>query len=73
MTQQITGKCSCRDSVRKVLSEYLSEDGSAPIIRALMISALMISAQQWKCKCRFSAALFSRCQIVRKVLPRTGS
>ncbi|CAI9575166.1 unnamed protein product, partial [Staurois parvus] len=25
------------------------------------------------CKCRFLAALSSRCQIVRKVLPKTGS
>ncbi|CAI9546980.1 unnamed protein product, partial [Staurois parvus] len=58
----------------------------APIIRALIISALMIGAdpRSDNCRfsavlssrsdsCRFSAALSSRCQIVRKVLPRTGS
>ncbi|CAI9569053.1 unnamed protein product [Staurois parvus] len=28
-------------------NRQLSERGSAPIIRALMISALMIGAQQW--------------------------
>ncbi|CAI9584840.1 unnamed protein product, partial [Staurois parvus] len=58
----------------------------APIIRTLIISALMIGAdpRSDNCRfsavlssrsdsCRFSAALSSRCQIVRKVLPRTGS
>ncbi|CAI9569052.1 unnamed protein product, partial [Staurois parvus] len=58
----------------------------APIIRALIISALMIGAdpRSDNCRfsavlssrsdsCRFSAALSSRCQIVSKVLPRTGS
>ncbi|CAI9606492.1 unnamed protein product, partial [Staurois parvus] len=51
MTQQSPGKCSCRlsaaqreESIAK--NRQLSAKGSALIIRALMISALMINAQQ---------------------------
>ncbi|CAI9576427.1 unnamed protein product, partial [Staurois parvus] len=41
----------------------------APIIRALIISALMIGADPCSDNCHFSAALSSRCQ----VQPRTGN
>ncbi|CAI9615509.1 unnamed protein product, partial [Staurois parvus] len=45
----------------------------APIIRALIISALMISADPRSDNCRFSAVLSSRSDSVRKVQPRTGT
>ncbi|CAI9559793.1 unnamed protein product, partial [Staurois parvus] len=45
----------------------------APIIRALMISALMIGADPRSDNCRFSAVLSSRSDSVRKVQPRTGT
>ncbi|CAI9614798.1 unnamed protein product, partial [Staurois parvus] len=46
---------------------------SAPIIRALIISALMIGADPRSDNCRFSAVLSSRSDSVRKVQPRTGT
>ncbi|CAI9610518.1 unnamed protein product, partial [Staurois parvus] len=45
----------------------------APIIRALIISALMIGANLRSDNCRFSAVLSSRSDSVRKVQPRTGT
>ncbi|CAI9571380.1 unnamed protein product, partial [Staurois parvus] len=45
----------------------------APIIRALIISALMIGADPRSENCRFSAVLSSRSDSVRKVQPRTGT
>ncbi|CAI9589401.1 unnamed protein product, partial [Staurois parvus] len=45
----------------------------APIIRALIISALMIGADPRSDICRFSAVLSSRSDSVRKVQPRTGT
>ncbi|CAI9619499.1 unnamed protein product, partial [Staurois parvus] len=45
----------------------------APIIRALIISALMIGADPRCDNCRFSAVLSSRSDSVRKVQPRTGT
>ncbi|CAI9547677.1 unnamed protein product, partial [Staurois parvus] len=45
----------------------------APIIRALIISALMIGADPCSNNCRFSAVLSSRSDRVRKVQPRTGN
>ncbi|CAI9593792.1 unnamed protein product, partial [Staurois parvus] len=45
----------------------------APIIRALIISALMIGANPRSDNCRFSAVLSSRSDSVRKVQPRTGT
>ncbi|CAI9544372.1 unnamed protein product, partial [Staurois parvus] len=45
----------------------------APIIRALIISALMIGADPHSDNCRFSAVLSSRSDNVRKVQPRTGT
>ncbi|CAI9556222.1 unnamed protein product, partial [Staurois parvus] len=45
----------------------------APIIRALIISALMIGADPRSDNCRFSAVLSSRSDGVRKVQPRTGT
>ncbi|CAI9557405.1 unnamed protein product, partial [Staurois parvus] len=45
----------------------------APIIRALIISALMIGADPCSDNCRFSAVLSSRSDSVRKVQPRTGN
>ncbi|CAI9574677.1 unnamed protein product, partial [Staurois parvus] len=45
----------------------------APIIRALIISALMIGADPRSDNCRFSAVLSSRSDSVRKVQPRTGT
>ncbi|CAI9570139.1 unnamed protein product, partial [Staurois parvus] len=45
----------------------------APIIRALIISALMIGADPRSDNCRFSAVLSSRSDSVRKVQPRTGN
>ncbi|CAI9566684.1 unnamed protein product, partial [Staurois parvus] len=45
----------------------------APIIRALIISALMIGADARSDNCRFSAVLSSRSDSVRKVQPRTGT
>ncbi|CAI9623107.1 unnamed protein product, partial [Staurois parvus] len=45
----------------------------APIIRALIISALMICADPCSDNCRFSAVLSSRSDSVRKVQPRTGN
>ncbi|CAI9611209.1 unnamed protein product, partial [Staurois parvus] len=44
----------------------------APIIRALVISALMIGADPRSDNCQFSAVLSSRSDSVRKVQPRTG-
>ncbi|CAI9586178.1 unnamed protein product, partial [Staurois parvus] len=44
----------------------------APIIRALIISALMIGADPRSDNCQFSAVLSSRSDSVRKVQPRTG-
>ncbi|CAI9595942.1 unnamed protein product, partial [Staurois parvus] len=45
----------------------------APIIRALIISALMIGADPHSDNCRFSAVLSTRSDSVRKVQPRTGT
>ncbi|CAI9595860.1 unnamed protein product, partial [Staurois parvus] len=45
----------------------------APIIRALIISALMIGADPRSDNCQFSAVLSSRSDSVRKVQPRTGT
>ncbi|CAI9538255.1 unnamed protein product, partial [Staurois parvus] len=45
----------------------------APIIRALIISVLMIGADPRSDNCRFSAVLSSRSDSVRKVQPRTGT
>ncbi|CAI9607061.1 unnamed protein product, partial [Staurois parvus] len=45
----------------------------APIIRALIISVLMIGADPRCDNCRFSAVLSSRSDSVRKVQPRTGT
>ncbi|CAI9550419.1 unnamed protein product, partial [Staurois parvus] len=45
----------------------------APIIRALIISALMIGADPRSDNCRFWAVLSSRSDSVRKVQPRTGT
>ncbi|CAI9559322.1 unnamed protein product, partial [Staurois parvus] len=45
----------------------------APIIRALIISALMIGADPRSDNCRFSAVLSSRSDSMRKVQPRTGT
>ncbi|CAI9553110.1 unnamed protein product, partial [Staurois parvus] len=45
----------------------------APIIRALIISALMIGADPRSDNCRFLAVLSSRSDSVRKVQPRTGT
>ncbi|CAI9582859.1 unnamed protein product, partial [Staurois parvus] len=45
----------------------------APIIRALIISALMIGADPRSDNCRFSAVLSSQSDSVRKVQPRTGT
>ncbi|CAI9568592.1 unnamed protein product, partial [Staurois parvus] len=45
----------------------------APIIRALIISALMIGADPCSDNCWFSAVLSSRSDSVRKVQPRTGN
>ncbi|CAI9572253.1 unnamed protein product, partial [Staurois parvus] len=45
----------------------------AQIIRALIISALMIGADPRSDNCRFSAVLSSRYDSVRKVQPRTGN
>ncbi|CAI9539554.1 unnamed protein product, partial [Staurois parvus] len=45
----------------------------APIIRALIISALMIGADPCSDNCRFSAVLSSRSDSVKKVQPRTGN
>ncbi|CAI9538013.1 unnamed protein product, partial [Staurois parvus] len=45
----------------------------APIIRALVISYLMIGADPRSDNCRFSAVLSSRSDSVRKVQPRTGT
>ncbi|CAI9570793.1 unnamed protein product, partial [Staurois parvus] len=45
----------------------------APIIRALIISALMIGADPCSNNCWFSAVLPSRSDSVRKVQPRTGN
>ncbi|CAI9581805.1 unnamed protein product, partial [Staurois parvus] len=45
----------------------------APIIRALIISALMIGVDSCSDNCWFSAVLFSRSDSVRKVQPRTGN
>ncbi|CAI9555718.1 unnamed protein product, partial [Staurois parvus] len=45
----------------------------APIIRALIISALMIGADPRSDNCRFSAVLSSRSDSVRKVQPRTST
>ncbi|CAI9598995.1 unnamed protein product, partial [Staurois parvus] len=45
----------------------------APIIRALIISALMISADPYSDNCRFSAVLSSQSDSVRKVQPRTSN
>ncbi|CAI9600823.1 unnamed protein product [Staurois parvus] len=45
----------------------------AQIIRALIISALMIGADPRSDNCRFSAVLSSRSDSVRKVQPRTGT
>ncbi|CAI9574862.1 unnamed protein product, partial [Staurois parvus] len=44
----------------------------APIIRALIIIALMIGADPRSDNCRFSAVLSSRSDSVRKVQPRTA-
>ncbi|CAI9572745.1 unnamed protein product, partial [Staurois parvus] len=44
-----------------------------PIIRALIISALMIGADPCSNNCRVSAVLSSRSDSVRKVQPRTGN
>ncbi|CAI9539539.1 unnamed protein product, partial [Staurois parvus] len=45
----------------------------APIIRALIISALMISADPCSDNCQFSAVFSLRSDSVRKVQPRTGN
>ncbi|CAI9588408.1 unnamed protein product, partial [Staurois parvus] len=45
----------------------------APIIRALIISALMISADPCSDNCRFSAVLSSRSDSMRKVQLRTSN
>ncbi|CAI9591346.1 unnamed protein product, partial [Staurois parvus] len=45
----------------------------APIIRALIISALMVGADPCSDNCRFSAVLSSCSDSVRKVQPRTVS
>ncbi|CAI9541801.1 unnamed protein product, partial [Staurois parvus] len=45
----------------------------APIINALIISALMIGADPRSDNCRFSAVLSSRSDSARKVQPRTGT
>ncbi|CAI9542110.1 unnamed protein product, partial [Staurois parvus] len=45
----------------------------APIIRALIIRALMIGADPRSDNCWFSAVLSSRSDSVRKVQPRTGT
>ncbi|CAI9599864.1 unnamed protein product, partial [Staurois parvus] len=45
----------------------------APIIRALIISALMIGADPRSDNCLFAAVLSSRSDSVRKVQPRTGT
>ncbi|CAI9623370.1 unnamed protein product, partial [Staurois parvus] len=45
----------------------------APIIRALIISALMIGANSCSNNCWFSAVLSSRSDSVKKVQPRTGN
>ncbi|CAI9608878.1 unnamed protein product, partial [Staurois parvus] len=45
----------------------------ALIIRALIISTLMIGADPCSDNCRFSAVLSSRSDSVRKVQPRTGN
>ncbi|CAI9579144.1 unnamed protein product, partial [Staurois parvus] len=45
----------------------------APIIRALIISALMIGADPRSDNCRFSAVLSSRSDSVRKVQPKTST
>ncbi|CAI9540858.1 unnamed protein product, partial [Staurois parvus] len=45
----------------------------APIIRALIISDLMIGADPCSDNCRFSAVLSSHSDSVRKVQPRTGN
>ncbi|CAI9536925.1 unnamed protein product, partial [Staurois parvus] len=45
----------------------------APIIRPLIISALMIGADPSSDNCRFSAVLSSHSHSVRKVQPRTGN
>ncbi|CAI9608305.1 unnamed protein product, partial [Staurois parvus] len=47
--------------------------GWAPIIRALIISTLMIGADPRSDNWRFSAVLSSRSDSVRKVQPRTGN
>ncbi|CAI9601778.1 unnamed protein product, partial [Staurois parvus] len=45
----------------------------ALIIRALIISALMIGADHCSDNCRFSAVLSSHSDSMRKVQPRTGN
>ncbi|CAI9538898.1 unnamed protein product, partial [Staurois parvus] len=45
----------------------------APIIRELIISALMIGTDPCSDNCRFLAVLFSLSDSVRKVQPRTGT
>ncbi|CAI9532202.1 unnamed protein product, partial [Staurois parvus] len=45
----------------------------ALIIRALMISALMIGADPSSDNCQLSVVLSSRCDNVRKVQPKTGN
>ncbi|CAI9593455.1 unnamed protein product, partial [Staurois parvus] len=45
----------------------------APIIRARIISALMIGADPCSDNCRFSAVLSSSSDSERKVQPRTGN
>ncbi|CAI9559688.1 unnamed protein product, partial [Staurois parvus] len=45
----------------------------APIIRALIISALMIGADPCYDSCRLSAVLSSCSDSVRKVQPKTGN
>ncbi|CAI9540765.1 unnamed protein product, partial [Staurois parvus] len=44
-----------------------------PIIRALVISALMIGADPCSDNCRFSAVLSSRSDSMKKVQPRTSN
>ncbi|CAI9543128.1 unnamed protein product, partial [Staurois parvus] len=66
----------CWAQVGALLAQLIGTCGGhcwAPIIRALIISALMIGADPRSDNCRFSAVLSSRSDSVRKVQPRTGT
>ncbi|CAI9618174.1 unnamed protein product, partial [Staurois parvus] len=74
----LLGTCGCTAGHRRVHC-WAQVGGTggwhcwAPIIRALIISALMIGADPCSDNCRFSAVLSSRSDSVRKVQPRTGN